>query len=115
MMVIPLEPGRIVMLAFPFTDATSTKFRPALVVSTKAYNSGEDFVAVPITSRFDAHGYRILKSEPYFAQTQLKTDSTVKWMKPMTVSTRIVTRILGVVPGDVLSEIQKLIRTIFSV
>jgi mRNA interferase MazF len=113
-MVTPFEPGRIVMVAFPFTDNTSTKYRPALVVSSKAFNTGEDFIAVPISSRDDPHGYPILKSEPYFGATQLRADSTIKWRKPMTISSRIVTRQLGTIPDEVLKAVQERIRSVLS-
>lgn len=108
------EPGRIVMVAFPFTDQTATKLRPALVVSSKSYNSGQDFVAVPISSRLSQDGYPILSTASYFRQTQLKWDSTVKWRKVMTISGAVVHRQLGRVPEEVLKEIQQLIRGVFS-
>jgi len=108
------EPGRIVMVAFPFTDRTTTKIRPVLVVSSKVYNSGEDFVAVPISSRLAPDGYQILSTESYFRATMLRCDSTIKWTKVMTLSRVIVTRQLGCVPDEVLKQVQELIRGVFS-
>lgn len=44
--------GDIVLVSFPFTDLTSSKRRPALVISPNAFNEhGEDLVLVAITSQ----------------------------------------------------------------
>jgi mRNA interferase MazF len=44
--------GDIVLVSFPFTDLTSSKRRPALVISPNAFNDhGEDLVLVAITSQ----------------------------------------------------------------
>lgn len=114
---MPFDPGQIVLVSYPFTDQTSAKLRPALVVSIAKFNGGEDFVAVPISSRADpddAFSYLIQDTDEYFADTKLRRSSTVKWTKPMTISVVVVQRKLGVIPGSVLQEIQNKIRTVFS-
>jgi len=111
---MPFEPGRIILVSFPFTDHTSAKLRPALVVSGSAFNAAEDFVAVPISGQLDADGYQILSTDPYFKTTQLRGDSTVRWMKPMTISSKVVVRRLGTIPPEVLTQIQAHIRSFFS-
>lgn len=108
------DPGRILLVSFPFTDHAGGKLRPALVVSAAAYNTREDFVAVPISSRLGVEGFPILTTAPYFAATQLRGDSTVKWSKLMTLSGTIVQKQLGCIPESVLQEIQKKIRDVFS-
>jgi mRNA interferase MazF len=43
--------GDVVLVPFPFTDLTAAKPRPALVVSTDAYNAaGQDVLIAAITS-----------------------------------------------------------------
>jgi len=43
--------GDILLVSFPFTDSTSTKRRPALVLSNDAYNSAaDDVIVAAITS-----------------------------------------------------------------
>ena len=57
---MPFEPGQVLLAAYPFTDRTAAKLRPVLVVSGAGFNRGEDFVAVPISSRVspnEAYGY----------------------------------------------------------
>lgn len=111
---MPFEPGCILFASFPFSDHASGKLRPILVVSALAYNSGEDFLAVPISSRPDAEGFKISSKEPYFAATQLKKDSTVRWTKVMVISSTLVTRRLGHLPPEILKQIQENIRAIFT-
>jgi len=44
--------GDIILVPFPFTDQTTTKKRPAVVVSSKKYNRGRpDLIIMAITSR----------------------------------------------------------------
>ncbi len=108
------DPGRILLASFPFSDHAAGKLRPILVVSGSVFNKGEDFLAVPISSRPDADGYKISSTDDFFAGTKLKTDSTVRWSKVMVVSNTLVTKQLGEVPRKVLAEIQGKIRGIFS-
>lgn len=43
--------GAVVLLAFPFTDLSTARRRPAVVLSTEAYNARHtDLVVAPITS-----------------------------------------------------------------
>ena len=48
----PYKRGDIVLVPFPFTDLTSSKKRPALVISPDSFNSQQqDLVVVAITSQ----------------------------------------------------------------
>jgi mRNA interferase MazF len=49
----PIEPGDVLLVPFPFTDQTATKQRPAVVLSSLAYNqTHRDIILAPITGRF---------------------------------------------------------------
>ena len=43
--------GDIVIINFPFTDLTSTKKRPALIISNDVVNQTSDYLLVQITSK----------------------------------------------------------------
>lgn len=47
--------GDVILVPFPFTDQTTSKQRPAVVVSTTAYNNARpDIILMAITSQFRA-------------------------------------------------------------
>jgi mRNA interferase MazF len=49
---MPFEFGDIVLVPFPFTNQTTSKKRPAVIVSSRAYNtSGPDVVVMAVTSQ----------------------------------------------------------------
>jgi mRNA-degrading endonuclease toxin of MazEF toxin-antitoxin module len=112
---MPYEPGRILLVAYPFTDRTAAKQRPVMVISALEFNQGEDVVVLPMSSRVvsdDPYGFPILSTEPYFPQTRLRQSSIVKWSKPMTISSRVIVRKLGVVPEEVLEQIRERTRSV---
>lgn len=46
------EYGDIVLVPFPFTDQSATKKRPAVVISSEAYNSERpDLIIMAVTSQ----------------------------------------------------------------
>jgi mRNA interferase MazF len=48
---MPYEFGDVILVPFPYTNQTSTKQRPAVVVSNRSYNrSRPDVVAMAVTS-----------------------------------------------------------------
>jgi len=50
---MPYDFGDVVLAPFPFTNQISSKQRPAVVVSRRAYNDSKpDIVVMPITSQF---------------------------------------------------------------
>ena len=51
----PYKRGDVVLLPFPYTDQSGTKRRPALVLSTDAYNRRQrDVIVAPVTSNLTA-------------------------------------------------------------
>ena len=50
--------GNIVLVPFPFTDQTTVKKRPAVVVSSDAYNRKRpDIIIMAVTSQMRSAGY----------------------------------------------------------
>jgi mRNA interferase MazF len=50
---MPFEFGDVVLVPFPFTSQTTSKRRPAVIVSNLAYNRGKpDIVLMAVTSQF---------------------------------------------------------------
>jgi mRNA interferase MazF len=77
--------GKIVLIPFPFTDLSSTKLRPALVL----HEGEKDVVVAFISSRtenLEPTDIIIDKKQPEFKQTGLKLTSTLKIDKIATIS-----------------------------
>lgn len=50
--------GDIVLVPFPFTDQTTTKKRPTIIVSSNAYNQKRpDIIIMAVTSQIHGSGY----------------------------------------------------------
>lgn len=110
------DPGRLLLVTFPFSDQTGLKQRPVLVVSGVAFNQGEDFVVVPLSSRVspdDHWGIPIYDKDSFFPQTGLRQSSSIKWTKPMTISSKVVHRRLGIIPAALLAEVQGKLQSLF--
>ena len=77
-----MKRGDIVLIKFPFTDATSTKVRPALVISSDQYNqSNSDLIFVAMSSKTNnAYPYDVLmdSANPEFSVTGLKAPALIK-------------------------------------
>jgi mRNA interferase MazF len=52
--------GDIVLVPFPFTDQAGTKKRPAVIISSTAYNTAQrDLVIMAVTSQLKHSGIRL--------------------------------------------------------
>ena len=91
--------GDIVLVSFPFTDFSSSKRRPALVISPDAFNGQmQDLVVVAITSQLgDANAVAIEPSD--CVDGALPKTSVVKPSKVFTIhSTLVIKRICALRP-----------------
>lgn len=96
--------GKIVLITFPFTDLTSTKLRPALVL----YANERDVTVIFISSRKEkatSNDVLIEEKHPEFKQTGLKVDSFLKIEKIATLSKRLIAGELGYVGPKLKKEI----------
>ena len=104
--------GKIVLISFPFTDLTSAKLRPALVL----YESEKDVVVAFISSRIGkARSIDILIKENHseFKQTGLKVASSVRLDKLATLSKELILGEIGEVGPKLKREInEKISKTL---
>jgi len=93
----PLIRGDIVLVAFPFTDLSTTKRRPAVVLWAEP--SQVDFTLAFISSQLSSgrsSGDAVIRStHPEFGLTGLVVDSRVRASKLATLSRGLITRCLG--------------------
>lgn len=105
--------GKIVLVPFPFTDLTSAKLRPALVL----YEGEKDVILAFISSKIPDNisdlDVLILSSQNSFKKTGLKTDSIIRLDKLATVLKDLVVGELGEIDDSIKHEVnEKLIKII---
>lgn len=93
----PYEKWDIILVSFPFTDSKSSKKRPAVIVSPKQYNGGDNVIILQISSQKGRHeeDYEIKNWE----SANLPLPSYIK-MKFATIKKSIIQKKLGRLPED---------------
>ena len=108
-----MNQGEVFLVHFPFTDGTSSKVRPVLVVSNSQFNSSQDVTVVPISSvpsRTDPLSFFIED----FTAAGLRKQSSVKFSKPATISKNVFVRKLGKMPDELMSQILSKLYQVFA-
>ena len=104
------EFGKIVLVPFPFTDLTSTKLRPALIIS-KTDKDAEDLIVCFITSRINdrpsSAEFLFKTYHKDFLQSGLKVDSVIRFNKIATLNKKLVLGELGAIPTESLNKLKK--------
>jgi len=103
--------GELWLVRFPFTDLTSTKLRPALVLAVHR----EDAIVLGIFSRVPAGTLRrtwVLMDDkhPAFPQTGLKKTSLLKAEKIAVVHESVFQKRLGRLAPDVVGQVQEALK-----
>jgi mRNA interferase MazF len=82
-----LVKGDVVVVLFPFSDLSSAKKRPALVLATP---DGDDVILCQITSRIVSDRYAILVDEADFSSGSLRQESNVRPTRIFTADKSII-------------------------
>lgn len=105
----PLARGDIVLVPFPFTDLSSTKRRPAVVVW--ADPAQVDFTLAFVSSREAAvpgvGEVAVLPTHPEFALSGLVTASRIRAEKLVTLTRSLITRWLGRLGPLLMSDLDR--------
>lgn len=106
--MIPCNQGDIVLVSFPFTDLSSSKQRPAIVISSDKYNNcRDDVIIAAITSQipprlsFD----EFLIPENALTAAGLPKASVIKLGKVITLHRHLVRKSIGRFSQGIISEI----------
>jgi mRNA interferase MazF len=112
LIMIIYEFGDIVLVPFPFTDQTSTKKRPAVIISSNAYNRDRpDLIIMAITSqlyRADKETNRLVKN---WQGAGLIKPSVFKPILA-TIKTDMVLKRLGSLQNDDRETLKQILRDI---
>ena len=94
--------GDIVVVLFPFSDLSSAKKRPALVIATP---DGDDLILCQITSRLVSDRYAILIGEDDFTSGSLRQESNIRPARIFTADKKIIQYIAGPLKDDAMERI----------
>ena len=108
------ERGKIILVPFPFTDLSSQKVRPALIVSTAVARSEDLIVAFISSATQPKHAPTasviISDRDPLFKETGLKTTSVIRCDKLATLDKRIVLGELGLLASKQIQSVNRALR-----
>ena len=103
-----LNPGDIVLVKFPFTDLSSQKRRPSVVISSTEYSSRQgDVVILALTSQ--------RQESDFFLESWRKSGLLKEtWIKPIigTISVSLIDQKLGVLQSGDAAKVKNAIHTI---
>jgi len=113
----PYKAGAVVLLPFPFTNLRTTKQRPAVVISSQAFNARQpDVVVMAITSQLPSalgpDEYRLGAQEQRAAG--LPKPSMVKCGKLLTIDQRLIRKVLGHLPSTTVHQLTQRLLVILS-
>lgn len=109
-----LAAGDLVLVPFPFTDLSSARTRPAIVVSGSLFNgAGSDVILAAVTSNLQDTAYSVLFDDRDLASGKLPKPSRVKLGKLVTLDRRIIRRKIGGLKPAVLAQVMRELGAVF--
>lgn len=94
--------GEIVVLPFPFSDLSSSKNRPALVLADLR---GEDIILCQITSQFVKDDYALALNNSDFVKGSLNRPSNIRPNRLFTAEKSIIIRKVGTIKIDLFEKV----------
>jgi mRNA interferase MazF len=102
-----LKQRDIVLIPIPFTDLTSQKRRPAVIISANSYNEkNEDIVVVALTSNVEPRDFSLIVTSDDLEDGSLSITSMIRVDKVYTLNQSIVIKTLGRVRPEILIKIK---------
>jgi mRNA interferase MazF len=106
--------GDVVLVSFPFTDLTSTKRRPAVVVSPDTFNArNEDVVLVAVTSQITREVATVLLRQRDVVDGVLPKESVARLAKLFTLHSSLVVKRLCRLKSEKRDELLRGLRSFF--
>ena len=105
--------GEILLIPLPFTDLSSQKKRPVLVLSNSRYNHAtDDVIVAAITSNVEMKPYIVPLTNNDLSLGELKVDSCIRADKIYTLSQSIIIKSFGQVKVGIINAVKKKIDSL---
>lgn len=105
--------GEIVLIPIPFTDLSSQKRRPVVIISNDAYNNtSSDMVVVAMTSNPASVDYSFTISSTDLEKGTLNRPSKIRVDKIYTLSQTLIVKSFGKVNAKTLERIRQALKTL---
>ena len=102
------EQGEIIVVPFPFSDLTSVKMRPVLVLSKKSDNiASEDIVTCGITSNIKESKHSVLIENKNLEFGKIPVASRIKVDKLFTINKRLAEKSVGKISKDTFDKVRR--------
>jgi mRNA interferase MazF len=102
--------GQVILVSFPFSDLSSKKIRPCLIVGLAEFN---DIIVCQLTSRSYSSKRAIPLTVNDFASGSLIIDSYVRPDKIATLDKTVIKQVIGTIKQKKLAEIKNTLCVIF--
>jgi PemK-like, MazF-like toxin of type II toxin-antitoxin system len=109
--VVVLEPGAVVVLRFPFSDLSSSKARPAVVLAPA---SSPDWIVCQVTGNPFADNTCIEIDDASFSNGSLRGRAFVRPLKLFTADQSIIAQRAGTLKTAVLRSVLEVLLNSFS-
>lgn len=111
-----MKRGDIVLIRYPFTDLSSDKVRPALVISSDSYmQKSKDAIFVCFSSNInnqESTDVLINQEDPEFSTTGLKKSSLVKTAKIVILEKSLAHRLLGQADPKIMQKVDNMLADV---
>ncbi len=105
--------GKLVLIPFPFTDLTSYKLRPALVIHEGDKDVIVAFISSRLPSTLSDYDVVIRRDHPEFKSTGLKIDSIIRLEKTATIIKELIVGEIGEIGPILREEINRKLDRLF--
>jgi len=79
-----MKQGEIAILPFPFSDLTSCKLRPALIISNEKYNLKKNIIVICISTKMGTKDYSFLLKQEDLESGVLQKKSYLRFQNIFT-------------------------------
>ncbi len=109
-----MKQGDIVLLTVYYTDQSSSKIRPGVIISNNHINNtNDDLVVVPVTSTIKDLPYSVLIRQEDLASGELIVPGRIRVDKPLTAHKSIIKKKIGTLRREALCSVKNELCKVF--